>query len=342
MDTNITRRRALTIAAAGLAATASFRFATPSRAAGKKIAVVPKTLINDVFQIQIAEAAEKAAATLGIETERFASTGDVAVQDQINILEALIARGEFGGIVLAPTVPKGLGAVVQKAKDAGIFVVLVDNATDGEGYVTAIKTDNKTAASVGADFAAKLIAEKGKVAMLEGEPGGPNAILRTDGFHEGLKKYPAIELVTSITGHWTLPGGVEATEAIIAEHKDLDLVFAASDMMGVGARQVLDRAAAKAESAGDADQAKKFRDVKIVGFDGVAEAVQQIWAGKFSGTVAQRPAVMGEKAVEILAALMKGEKQASDFPKEIDSGMVLVTPENVDAYAKEIGAEKRS
>jgi ABC-type sugar transport system substrate-binding protein len=62
------------------------------------------------------------------------------------------------------------------------------------------------------------------------------------------------------------------------------------------------------------------------------------WAGKFSGTVAQRPDIMG-RAVEIAAALMKGEKPA-DIPKHIDSGMILVTPENVDQYAQTLGVKK--
>lgn len=335
-----TRRRfGLTLAATvGLALSLSSH--TAGAQTGKKIAVLPKTLINDVFQVKIAEAAEAKAAELGIETERFASSSDVAVQDQINIIEALISRGEFGGIVLAATVAQGLGNVIKKASDAGIFVVLVDSRSDGDDFVTVIQTSNVDAASVGADYSGKLIDGKGKVAMLEGEPGGETAAQRTEGFHTGIAKFPDIELVSSITGHWTLPGGVEATEAIIAGHKDLDLIFAASDMMGVGARQVLDRAADKAERDGDAAQAEKFRNVKIVGFDGVAEAVKQIWAGKFSATVAQRPDVMGNKAVEILAQLMRGEKKPSDFPKTIDSGMLLVTAENVDDYAKEIGVEK--
>ena len=339
MTARFTRRQA-GIAMLGAGAALALGSASSAGAAVKKIAVLPKTLINDVFQIKIAEAGEQPAARLGIPIERFASSSDVAVQDQINIIEALIARGEFGGIVLAATVARGLGNVVREARQAGLYVVLVDSRTDGDDFVTVIQTDNVKAAGVGADYSARLIGEKGIVAMLEGEPGGETAAQRTQGFHEGIGKYPGIELVSSIGGHWTLPGGVEATEAIIAGHKDLDLIFAASDMMGVGARQVLDRAAKKAQASGDAAQARKFSDVRIVGFDGVAEAVRQIWAGKFSGTVAQRPDIMGSKAVEILAQLMRGEKTPADIPRRIDSGMMLVTPENVDAYAKEIGVEK--
>ena len=203
-----------------------------------------------------------------------------------------------------------------------------------------IQTDNVAAAKAGADYSAKLIGDKGKVAMLEGEPGGETAAQRTKGFHEGIAARPGIQLVSSIGGHWTLPGGVEATEAIIAGHKDLDLIFAASDMMGVGARQVLDRAAKKAENDGDKAQADRFNAVKIVGFDGVAEAVKEIWAGKFSGTVAQRPDIMGQQAVEIAASLMRGEKKPAAIPKHIDSGMILVTPQNVDQYAELIGVKK--
>lgn len=307
---------------------------------GKKIAILPKTLINDVFQIKIVEAAERTAITLGIPTERFSSSNDVAVQDQINIIEALIARGEFGAIVLAPTVARGLGNVVRKAKRAGIFVILVDASTDGDGHVTVIQGDNIKAAGAAADFSATLISGKGKVAMLEGEPGGTTAAQRTQGFHEALKKYPDIQLVSSITGRWTLPGGVQATEAIITAHPDIDLIFAASDMMALGARQVLERQAKKAQVKGNGDQAKKFSEVKTVGFDGVAEAVKQIWAGKMSGTVSQDPAFMGSKAVEIAGQLMSGEKQPSDFPPLIDSNMLLVTADNVDEYAAEIGLQK--
>ena len=183
-----------------------------------------KTLINDVFQIKIAESAEAAAAKLGIETERFGSSSDVAVEDQINIIEAVISRGEFGGIVLAATVTQGLGNVLAQAKEAGIYVVLVDSKTDGDDFVTVIQTDNVAAATVAADYSAKLIGEKGKVAMLEGEPGGETAAQRTKGFHDGIKKYPGIEIVSSITGHWTLPSGVEATEALIAANKDIALL----------------------------------------------------------------------------------------------------------------------
>ncbi len=266
----------------------------------KKIAILPKTLVNDVFQIRIVQAAEREAKKYGIATESFASRSHAAVEDQINIIETLIARGDFGALIIAAVDSKGLGNVLDKAAKAGLHVILVDSGVEKGAYVTTIATNNKAGAGTGAEFAASLINGKGNVAMLEGEPGGQTAADRKSGFHEGIAKFPEIKLVASINGHWTEPGGLEATEALIAGHKDLDLIFAASDMMGIGARQVV-------------------KD------------------GSFSGTVAQMPETMGTNAVDIAVQLMKGEKKAGDFPKFIDSGATLVIKANVDNVANTLG-----
>src|SRR3984893_15291184 len=329
---------------AGLVAAVQLTAATlpiPARAEElKKVAILPKTLVNDVFQIRIVKAAELEAKKDGIATETFASRSHSAIEDQINIIETRSPRGEFGALIIAAVDSKGLGSVLDKATKAGLYVILVDSGVEKGAYVTTIGTNNKVASSAGAEFTASLIDGKGNVAMLEGEPGGQTAADRSSGFHDGIAKFPGIKLVASINGHWTLPGGLEATEALIAGHKDLDLVFAASDMMGIGARQVLQRAAQKAKEAGDNAQAERCTAVKIVGFDGVAEGFKAVKDGSFSGTVAQNPEAMGTGAVDIAFQLMKDEKKASDFPKFIDSGATVITKDNVDEISKELALKQ--
>jgi ribose transport system substrate-binding protein len=315
-------------------------FITPNTsiaAEAKKIAVMPKTLVNDVFQIRYVEAAEREAKKEGFATERFASRNYLAVEDQINVIEALISRQEFGALVLDPIDAKSMTNILDKASKAGISVILVDSLVEKGDYVTAITTDNKGAAAAGGDFVASLINKKGNVALLEGEPGGSTAADRKNGFKEAIAKYPDIHLVASLNGHWTLPGGVESSEALVSEHKDIDAIFACSDMMGVGARQVLDKAAQKAKEAGDSAQAERFKAVRIVGFDGVTEGFKAVKDGRFSATVAQMPETMGTRAVEIAVQLMKSEKKPGDFPKFIDSGSTIITKENVDEVANKLG-----
>lgn len=77
---------------------------------------------------------------------------------------------------------------MRKANEAGVYVVLVDSGVEGsDDCGTIVQTDNVAAAEAGAHYAPSLIGEVGRVAMLEGEPGGETAANRTKGFHTGIE-----------------------------------------------------------------------------------------------------------------------------------------------------------
>lgn len=317
----IVTRRALVGSAAALAMLAA---ANPVLAQDKPvIAVLPKTVINDIFMNNVAEFAKAKGAKLGVDIEIHSVSGHGAIEEQVAEMEALTAR-KVDGIVLAALDSKGLAPAVKRAKEAGIPVVLIDGGveTDPSNYVTLVATDNVAAAGLAADYAAALLSDHGKVAQLEGEPGSEAAAMRRQGFHEGIAKYPDIEIVSSVTGHWTTPGAVEATEAILQANPDLNLIFASSDLMAVGAAEVLRRA--------------KREDVVVIGFDGIPEGTDLIKQGRAAGDVSQSAKGMAEISVETLVALARGEKKAEDFPKRIDSGMHLLHAWNVDAYRRDI------
>ncbi|MCO6384120.1 MAG: sugar ABC transporter substrate-binding protein [Vannielia sp.] len=287
------------------------------------IAVLPKTVINDVFMNNVAEFAKAKGAELGVEIEIHSVSGHGAIEEQVSAMEALISRG-VDGIALAALDGNGLAPSVKRAAAAGIPVVLVDGGvqTDEANYVTLVATDNARAAGLAADYAASLLSYSGKVAQLEGEPGSEAAALRREGFHESIAKYDGIELVSSVTGHWTTPGAVEATEAILSANPELDLIFASSDLMAVGAAEVLRR--------------NDRQDILVIGFDGIPEGTDLILEDRAAGDVSQSAKGMGETSVEILAAIAAGDKTAADFPKRIDSGMLLLHKWNVADYRRDI------
>ena len=315
--------RRLTLAgAAAFALTTSF--VAPAFAADDHvIGILPKTVINDTFMNNLANYAVAQGKSLGLTVEVHSVSGHEAVEEQVSAMEALISR-KVAGIVLAAVDSKGLGPVVKRAKADGIPVVLVDGgvATDPANYVTLVRTDNVKAAGLAADYAAALLSDAGKVAQLEGEPGSEAALDRVKGFHDGVARHKGLELVSSVTGHWTTPGGVEATEAILAAHPDVNLVFASSDLMAVGAAQVLKR--------------HNRSDVVVVGFDGIPEGTDLVLKGEAAGDVSQSARIMGEKSVEILAGIIGGKTKADAVPKEIDSGMKLIQLWNVRAYRKDV------
>jgi ribose transport system substrate-binding protein len=309
------RRSLLTVAvviAAGFAAGVL-------RAAEPVIAVLPKTIVGEVFMKNMSDAAVARGTALGAKVEVYSVSSHEAVEEQVSAIESLISR-KVDAIILAAVDSRGLAPVVDKATAAGIPVILADSGVQGANYVTVVQTDNIAASALAADYAAALLSQRGKVAQLEGEPASETAQLRKKGFHEELGKYKNIQLVSSITGHWTTPGAVDATEAILKANPDVNLIFASSDLMAVGVSTVLER--------------EGRRDILVLGFDGIPEGVALIKQGKAVGDVAQNAKAMGEKAAEIAIQIIKNKGAAANIPKVIDSGFMLVHPWNVDAYSK--------
>jgi ABC-type sugar transport system substrate-binding protein len=303
-----------------MVAGATLAGARVASAATPTIAVLPKTIIGDIFMTNLANFAKAKGTEVGANVEIFGASSHTGVEEQVSTIETLIAR-KVDAIVLAALDSRGLAPAVNRATKAGIPVILVDSGVQGADYVTVVQTDNVRASGLAADYAAALLSYKGKVAQLEGEPGSETAQLRKQGFHEKVAVYKGLELVSSITGHWTTPGGVEATEAILRAHPDVNLIFASSDLMAVGAATVLGRAGRK--------------DVIVIGFDGIPEGTELILKGQAAGDVAQNAKAMGEISVQVAMDIISGAKGPGDFPKVMDSGMMLVHPWNVHAYREE-------
>ncbi|MBV9709672.1 MAG: sugar ABC transporter substrate-binding protein [Ktedonobacteraceae bacterium] len=303
-----------------VAAAAFYFAATGARAAEPVIGILPKTIIGDVFMKNMSDAAVAKGKELGAKVEVYGVSSHEAVEEQVSAMEALISR-KVDAIILAAVDSKGLAPVVDKATAAGIPVILADSGVQGANYVTVVQTDNIAATNLAADYAAALLSHRGKVAQLEGEPASETAQLRKKGFHEQIAKYKNIELVASITGHWTTPGAVDATEAILKANPDVNLIFASSDLMAVGASTVLEREGRK--------------DIMVLGFDGIPEGVALVKQLKAVGDVAQNAKGMGEKAAQIAVQVIKDKNAAASIPKVIDSGFTLVHPWNVDTYSKE-------
>jgi ribose transport system substrate-binding protein len=96
------------------------------------------------------------------------------------------------------------------------------------------------------------------------------------------------------------------------ETGDSDTVFAASDLMALGAIEAI-------AAAG------KTGKIRVIGFDALDDAKKAIAAGTMEASVAQFPYEMGRVAVESAVKVMRGEK----LPADINVKLELVTKENV-------------
>jgi ribose transport system substrate-binding protein len=67
--------------------------------------------------------------------------------------------------------------------------------------------------------------------------------------------------------------------------------------------------------------------VSFVGFDASTSLVTALRGGQLHGLVVQNPLLMGYLGVKTMVAHIKGEP----VEKRIDTGVVIITPENVDS-----------
>jgi len=149
---------------------------------------------------------------------------------------------------------------------------------------------------------------------LEGIPGHETADSRQQGFLSGISEYPEIEIVTSQTANWERNMGYTVFQNILQSFNDVQAVFAASDLMALGAVEAI------------ASSGRNPDDIIVVGFDAHVEAVDAIRRGVMHATVAQNPYEIGRAGVEYAYKVLNGE----DIPNNINVEIKLITRDNVD------------
>jgi ribose transport system substrate-binding protein len=285
-----------------------------------KVAVVVKTLTGDVYQLKMAEAARDRAKALGAQAEIYQAGGQTAVNQMVSIIEDLIQK-KVDIILISPLDRKAVGPAFEEAKKAGIITVLMDQGADGQDFATLIATDNYKAGALAADYARKILSDKGKVLVVEGAPGSEAGDRRRDGFKENVVK-GGVEIVGSQSGSWTTEGAMKAMENMLQAHPDADLVYSASDVMVAGILEAI-------KNAG------KEGKIKVLSFDGSSVGIQFIKDGKILSSMAQYPVREGILAADLGLGLWHGTIDPNALPSYIDTGTNLITKDNADAALKD-------
>ena len=166
------------------------------------------------------------------------------------------------------------------------------------------------------DFVAEQFGEDLKVAIVEGLP-SDHTTERMGGFvDKAAEKYPNIKVVASQAGDWEREKGMNAAANMLQANKDIDVIFALCDEMGLGAVQAVKEAGS---------------DAKVVSFDGNPNAVASIQAGELVSTVSIGGPGTGVACVEALDTLFKGET----VEKIVNVETEIVWKDNADQFPSE-------
>jgi ribose transport system substrate-binding protein len=296
------------VSAAALAAGAAGAGPRPVR-----VGVVLKGLDNPFFVV-LFEGARAEAGRLGARLSVRVATGATDAAGQAARTRALVAGGH-ACYVLNPI--DGLN-LIAPLRGVTRPVVNVDSPIDraaarraGVSIVSFIGTDNTAAGELAARAMRSLLPQGGDIVLVGGIANDVTGRQRLAGFVRGTRG-TGLHVVARVTADWDRTKAQLAAAGILRVRPTLAGFFAANDLMALG--------------IADAVRASRGTGtVKIIGVDGIPEALDAIRMGSISATVAQYPYAMGQMAVEACVAAAHG----ATLPARVNAPIAVVTTANV-------------
>lgn len=298
--------------------------AGPQQGAGGKkkltLAVIPKGTTHEFWK-SVQAGSIKAARELSSQGQEVEVIwkGPLREDDreqQVQVVEGFVSQG-VDGIVLAPLDNRALVRPVEEAKSAGVPTVIIDSALDSNLITSFVATDNRRGGQMAADRMGQLLGGKGKILVLRYQEGSASTQDREDGFIEQLKtKYPNIELVSSDQyAGATRDTAKRASENLLNRFgDDVQGIFTPNESATAGMLLALQ----------DIGKAGK---VTFIGFDASDAFVEALRRNQLNGIVLQSPLNMGYLGVRTMVESLQGKA----VEKRIDTGVMMVTPDNLNA-----------
>ncbi|CAN5472576.1 substrate-binding domain-containing protein [soil metagenome] len=228
-------------------------------------------------------------------------------EGEIAAIQSFVTQG-VDAIAITPTSPN-VASELQKAVDAGIPVILIDNdIPDWAGKSAVVGTDNFAGGQAAGTWVKENLPAGAKLAVLQGVLGNPTLDSRVTGMLDTLGDAATVVATTPTDCDQTK--GLNAAQDILTANPELDAIYSACGPPLIGALEAI-------KSAG--------RTLITVGFDASPDEVASIAAGVETASVAQFPAKMGSLGVQAAFDVASGKTVEAN----IDHGTALVTKDNV-------------
>ena len=291
--------------------------ATPAFAQTYKFAVVPKAMNNPFFDVA-RDGCLKRAKELGNVECIYKGPIEHEPATQAQIIQDFITQ-KVDGLAISVADVASMTKSIEAATAAGIPVITFDADAPGSKRIAYIGTNNTSFGLALGWQLLQLRPDGGKYAMVSGGPGAKNLAERVDGVREALKGSKWVEVQGSPT--------FCNDDSTLAIQQMTDLRTATPDLAAivpVGGWPMFAPEGFKAfvnKNKKDIDSGK----LTLVVADTLKMQLELLRDGYSNALTGQRPFEMGEKSMDTLLAIKKGQK----VPEVIYTGLDLVTKDNV-------------
>lgn len=268
--------------------------------------------LNNPFFVSVADGAKKQAKESGMDLDvQNANNSD---QTALNQTTTALTK-KPGVLIIDPVGSQSGGSMTEQANQAKVPVVAFDRKPDSGELASFIGYDAIQAGKEAAKSLAESIGEKGKIVEIQGILGTSVAQDRSKGFNEGIEAYPNIEVVAKQSADFDRGKALDVMTNVLQGNSDINGVYAANDEMALGVVAAL-----------------KARDltgkVKVVGNDGIGDALKAVQAGTMYSTHAESPFVLGKEVVDL--SLKVAQKKSVEKNTVLEGR--LVTKDEVSSF----------
>lgn len=253
---------------------------------------------TSMFWRYVGEGCKAKADEMGVEFVEYSPSSYTDAAGQINMLEDAIASG-IDAIAIAAIDSTAVVDTLVKAEDSGIPVIVFNTLIpDFEAtgkQRTFIGLDNAAASEEVMERILKEHDYQANVVILEGTPATLQNNERCGTAKAVCDKYEGVKIVASQPTNANREIAMTTMENILQSTKDVDIVFAINDSVGLGAQQAI-------EAAG-------VTGIDIVGIDGTPDSVTSIMAGRaYKYSMDQGPFDCGSAVIEAAVDAIEGRE----------------------------------
>lgn len=220
-------------------------------------------------------------------------------------------------IIVSPKESQPLTEPIAKAFEAGIPVIVLDRAVNGDKFTCFIGADNVKIGRAAGEWLKTKLGGKGTIVELKGLQTSQPGLDRNKGFREGLAGSD-IKVGFEADMKWLEPDARKEMESALTRLPKIDAVYAHNDPGAHGAYL--------AAKAAGRDKEMLFIGIDALPHEGVMYVKQGLMAATF-----QYP-TGGAEAIDIVLKVLKGE----EVPKTITLGSRVFTSENVENGGEEL------
>lgn len=166
--------------------------------------------------------------------------------------------------------PRGVVPAIEKVNAAGIPILNYNDRVAGGKFITYVGADDFKLGLDTGRYALRAIGGEGTVVIIEGVKGSTTSDQRVAGFKKAIEEFPKVKLLASQPANFQRLPALQVMENLMQAHPRIDAVLAAADAMALGAVEALEAAGRKS--------------TKVVGINGVPEAIAAIKAGRLLAT----------------------------------------------------------